>query len=126
MDHVVIASDDVDRTVGALTAVGMRLRLERRRETSRGTLRQAFFRHGEAVVEVVGPPAGQGPARPDQPAGAHLWGLTVTVSDLDACARQLGALLTASRPAVQPGRHIASVTRAAGLSTRLALMSPDL
>ena len=116
LDHVVVATPDFARTVRALEAVGMLLR----RERSAGTRRQGFFRHGEAIVEVVGPaePAGDGPA--------SLWGLTVTVADLDATATLLGPLLGQPRDAVQPGRRIAPVRPDAGLGVALAFMSPNV
>ena len=69
----------------------------------------AFVRFGELVVEVA--QAG-GPAR--------FWGLTIVVPDLDAIA---GPLLGAARAAVQPGRRIATVRRAAGLSLALAFIT---
>jgi hypothetical protein len=113
VDHVVLATPDLDRTLLALARAGMRLRRERRA----GALRQAFFRHGEAVLEVVGPVQVQerGPAR--------LWGLTVTVADLPQCSVRLGSLIGPVHTAVQPGRQIAVVAPAAGLTTHLALMS---
>ena len=69
----------------------------------------AFVRFGPLIVEVA--EAG-GPAR--------FWGLTVAVADLDAAS---GPLLGAARPAVQPGRRIATVRREAGLSVALALIA---
>jgi hypothetical protein len=66
------------------------------------------------VLELVG-----GRERP------ALWGLVVVVADLDACARDLGPLLGDARPAVQPGRRIATVRREAGLPVALALMTPQ-
>lgn len=114
VDHVVVATPDLDRTLGALAGAGLELR--RVREV--GPARQAFYRVGEALLEVVGP------AVPDGDGPAAFWGLTVTVSDLAAAAARLGPLLGAPRDAVQPGRRIATVRRAAGLGTALALMTP--
>jgi hypothetical protein len=107
IDHVVVLTDDRDRTAGALGAAGGDVR--RRGGPPELPAPMAFVRFGELIVEVA--QAG-GPAR--------LWGLTVTVADVDALA---GPLLGAVRPAVQPGRRIATVPRDAGLSTALALMS---
>jgi len=108
IDHVVALTDDRDRTADALAAAGGDVR--RRGAPPELPAPMAFVRFGELIVEVaqVG-----GPAR--------LWGLTVTVADVDALA---GPLLGAVRPAVQPGRRIATVRPHAGLSTALALMSP--
>ena len=118
LDHVVVTTPDLPRTIAALEQAGLELR--RTRDASlRGTpLRQAFFVAREAVVEVAGPPepGGEGPAR--------FWGLTVVVRDLDAAATALGPLLGTPRDAVQPGRRIATVRPQAGLGTRLALMTP--
>jgi hypothetical protein len=107
IDHLVALTDDRDRTAAALAAAGGDVR--RRGEPPELPAPMAFVRFGELVVEVA--QAG-GPAR--------FWGLTVTVPDVDALA---GPLLGSARPAVQPGRRIATVRREAGLSVALALMS---
>jgi hypothetical protein len=112
VDHVVVRSPDVARTLRALTDAGMTLR----RERSTGDVRYAFFRHGECIVELAGP------AEPDGDGPAWLWGLTVQVDDLDAAARLLGDALGEVREAVQPGRRIATVRREAGAGIPLALM----
>jgi hypothetical protein len=109
VDHVVLATPDLDRTRAELEGVGMLLR----REREAGERRQLFFRHGEAILEVVGPAAGP----------TQLWGLTITVADLDAAAALLGPCLGDAHDAVQPGRRIATVRRDAGLGVPLALMS---
>jgi hypothetical protein len=116
VDHIVVLTPDRERTVAALEAVGMQLR----REREAGSMRQAFFRHGEAIVEVV-QPVGREPAEADGP--ARLWGLTLVVEDLDQTASLLGPLLGPVSDAVQSGRRIATVRREAGLGTALALMS---
>jgi hypothetical protein len=114
LDHVVIATPDLDRTVGALRAAGFPLR----RVRSAGAARQAFLPAGPALLEVVGPatPAGDGPAR--------WWGLAFAADDLDALAARLGDRLGDVRDAVQPGRRIATVRRSAGSSVQIAFMSP--
>jgi hypothetical protein len=116
VDHVVVATPDLQRTLAALAAAGFDLRRTRDTELGGRPLRQAFYRAGEAVLEVVGPPepAGHGPAA--------FWGVTITVADLDALAARLGERLGPVHDAVQPGRRIASLAREAGLSTRLAFM----
>lgn len=116
VDHVVVRTPDTGRTFAALEATGMQLRRERTAGTGSRALRQGFFRHGEAIVEVVGPlqPAG------DQPAA--LWGVTVLVEDLDAAAAVLGEGAGAIRDAVQPGRRILTVRAEAAGGLPLALM----
>ena len=117
VDHVVVRSVDASATFAALTRAGMQLRGERLAETPGGSVRQGFFRHGEAIVEVAAPDP------PQAPAPSTLWGLTVAVADLDACAALLGERLGAIRPAVQPGRRIATIRRDAGLGVPVAVMS---
>ncbi len=102
VDHVVVTTPDVDRTFAALGASGMTLRRERTAGSVERPLRQGFFRHGECIVEVVGPQyAGDGPAA--------LWGLTLTVADLDAMKLLLADRLGAVKKAVQPQRRIATL-----------------
>lgn len=116
IDHVVVATPDLERTSAAITAAtGAPLR--RIREV--GAMRQGFHRAGEVVVEVV--------TLPDLPPGpAAFWGLVVTVADLDAAADLLGPeRIGPIKDAVQPGRRIATVRIDAGLGCRVALISRD-
>jgi len=118
IDHVVVATPDLDRTVAALEATGLRARRVREAGSEGRPIRQVFFRLGDPVLEVVGPPepAGDGPAR--------FFGLALTVADLDATAAALGDHLGEVKDAVQPGRRIATLRRSAGCTTALAFMSP--
>jgi hypothetical protein len=119
IDHVVVATPDVDRTVAAFSAAGSEPRRERRAGTADVPMRQVFFRLGGTIAEVVGPltAAGEGPAT--------FWGLVLVVDDLDGAARALGDAVGPVRDAVQPGRRIATVRhRVLGLSVATALMSP--
>jgi len=118
VDHVVVRSADPRASFAALEAVGMTLRREHVAGSGAGAVVQGFFRHGEAIVEVVGPP------RPTAAAPSRLWGLTITVADLDECVRRLGPAAGDAHEAVQAGRRIAAVRRAAGLGAALAFMSP--
>jgi hypothetical protein len=83
--------------------------------------RQAFFRVGQVVLEVVAPRT-----RPHRPRpGVRPFGLAVTALDIERARACMGDALGPTRPAVQPGRFIATVRRGAhGLTTPLALMSP--
>ncbi len=112
VDHVVVTTPDFDRTREALAGAGMPLK---RVVEMRGT-RMGFRRIGPAILELVEAPDAE---------RAGFWGLVVVVRDLDAVARGLGEHLGEIRPAVQPGRQIATVTTTAGLSTNLAFMDPD-
>ena len=56
IDHVVLLSPDLGRTVESLAAVGVDPRRERDGELGGRPIRQIFFRFGEVIVEVVGSP----------------------------------------------------------------------
>jgi len=88
-----------------------------------GAERQAFFRLGEAILEVVEHPPGTRAAE-DRDAPCRFYGLAFLVDDLDATARTLGPLLGEARDAVQPGRRIATVRREARLGLPVAFMPP--
>jgi catechol 2,3-dioxygenase-like lactoylglutathione lyase family enzyme len=123
VDHVVMLTPDLDRTVAELESEGFDLRRRRDGATPGGSTRQAFFRTGEPILEVVLAPEGSSVARdPDGP--ARLWGLAFSVEDLDRTAATLGDLVGTPREAVQPGRRIATLRGAAGLGPAIAFMSP--
>ena len=54
VDHVVLSSPDLDRTVRALAAVGAEPRRQRDGTLGGTPMRQIFYRFGEVIVEVVG------------------------------------------------------------------------
>jgi hypothetical protein len=113
LDHLVVFTDDPDRTTTSYAARGLDAR--RVREVGGGRT-QTFFRAGEPIIELVGP-------IPDV-AGERFWGLAITVSDLDACAALLGDRLGRIKDAVQPGRRIATLRHeACGLTVPIAFMS---
>ena len=122
VDHVVAFSPDLTRTLPALEAAGLDLRRVREGPTPAGAQRQAFFRLGESILEVVEHPRGT-PAAAKRDAPARFYGLALGVEDLDVAARRLGALLGEPRDAVQPGRRIATVRREAGLGLPVALIT---
>lgn len=115
LDHVVVRTPDLARTLAALEANGLEVR--RMRDAS-PDLRQAFLWAGDVLLEVAGPPeaTGDGPA--------SLWGLVVVAPDLDAVAALPAGPLGSVRPAVQEGRKIATVRRDLGSSVPLAFMTP--
>ena len=123
IDHVVLMSPDLDRTVADLRSDGFDLRRVREGDTPGGSTRQAFFRVGEPILEVVQAPEGTSVARdPDGP--ARLWGLAFRVEDLEQTASTLGDLVGTPRDAVQPGRRIATLRPEAGLGPAIAFMTP--
>lgn len=123
LDHVVAISSDLDRTVAALVAAGLDLRRIREEPTPAGAPRQAFFRLGATILEVVQePPEATERHGGDRP--AFFWGLAFVAPDLEWTVTHLGEdRVSEIRPAVQPGRQIATMRRAAGLSVPVALMS---
>ena len=115
LDHVVVVTDDLERTSRALDAA-TGSPLKRVREV--GELRQGFHRLGPLIVELVERTGlVEGPAA--------FWGLVLNVDDLDVAVGHLGPeLISPSKPAVQPGRSIATVREEAGLGLPVALMTP--
>jgi hypothetical protein len=123
IDHLVVITPDLDRTSAVLQGAGFDLRRLREGETPGGSRRQAFFRMGELILEVVAAPEGTKiGADPSGP--ARLWGISFLVEDLATPAAALGDRLGEPRDAVQPGRQIATVATAAGLGPAIAFMTP--
>ncbi len=124
IDHVVAMSPDLDRTVSTLQAAGLDLRRVREQPTPAGAPRQAFFRLGEVILEVVQEPKDVAATRPDGATGsARFWGLALLSEDLERTVDRAGEHASEIRPAVQPGRRIATLRRSAGLAVPIALMS---
>ncbi|MEY2449261.1 MAG: hypothetical protein QOH79_2737 [Acidimicrobiaceae bacterium] len=121
IDHVVIMSPDVDRTITALNATGLETLRTRHVDPEQYGFeaRQTFFRLGEVILELIGPnvPQGDGPAA--------FFGLAYTVSDIDALPELYGEHLGRTKDAVQPGRRITTLRhKELGLSVATAFMSP--
>jgi hypothetical protein len=116
VDHVVVLTPDLERTCRALERAGLRLRRIREAGSPERPVRQAFFRLGEVILEVVSSPEAE---------RAAFWGLVFVVEDLERAASLLGDRLGEPRHAVQPGRRIATVRRSAGLSVPVALITPE-
>jgi hypothetical protein len=123
IDHVVAMSPALDRSVLALQQAGLDMRRVREQPTPAGAPRQAFFRLGEEILEVVQEPQHvvEQHGGPDRP--ARLWGLALLSQDLDRTVQALVGGAGEPRPAVQPGRRIATLSRDAGLAVPVALMS---
>jgi hypothetical protein len=115
IDHVVKLTPNLERAIEMLEKDGIELRRIREGETGMGTYRQAFFRVGRPILEVV---------EADPP--ERFWGITFTTADIDAAAELLGDKLGRIKDAVQPGRRIATVRKEADLGLPVALISPNL
>jgi hypothetical protein len=121
VDHIVLFSPDLDRTVSALATVGAEPRRERLGELGGRPIRQIFFRFGAVIIEAVGSPdtAGEGPST--------LWGITYSVADLDETAAYFAGRTTRIKDAVQPGRRITTVHHQEfGMSVRTAMLSAPI
>jgi catechol 2,3-dioxygenase-like lactoylglutathione lyase family enzyme len=105
VDHIVVVTPDLDRTVTAFEARGLEVRRVRHTDQYGPPFRQVFFRGGETIIEVIGPEE----ADPADDRPAHFYGLAFTVGDIDATARLLGDHLGRIKDAVQPGRRIATL-----------------
>jgi hypothetical protein len=123
LDHIVAITPALDRTVAVLQSAGLDLRRIREEPTPAGAPRQAFFRLGATILEVVQEPA-EATERHGGDRPAFFWGLAFVASDLDATVAGLGDQVSEIRAAVQPGRRIATLRRSAGLSAPVALMTP--
>jgi hypothetical protein len=114
-DHLVVMTSSLERTCRALEAA-TGVPLKRIREA--GAIRQGFHRFGELIVEVVESPQVTAST-------ASFWGFVWNVDDLHEVCDRLGPeVIGLPKPAVQPGRFIATVRADLGLGVPLALMTP--
>lgn len=122
IDHVVVITPHLERTIDALEAAGMDLRRIRDEPTPTGAPRQAFFRLGALILEVVQEPD-EVVERDGRDRPSFFWGIALVAPDLEATVAELGDRVSEIRDAVQPDRKIATLRRSAGLSLPVALMS---
>lgn len=121
IDHVVVFSSELERTIGSFERSGVECRRIREIPIADDRTRQAFFRIGPSIVEVI-----QVPAEKTGPGGrSRFWGLAFAVADIERAVADLGPLAGRLRDAVQPGRRIAPIRREAKLGISVALMTPD-
>jgi hypothetical protein len=121
IDHVVLMTPHLERTLTALGETGLEPRRHRDGELGGAAVRQVFYRLGEVILEVVGSPdgAGEGPA--------SLWGITFNVADIDTTAALLGEGVGRVKDAVQPGRRITTLRhKAFDMSVPTAFITPHV
>lgn len=116
LDHVVVRTPDVERTQLALADAGLDLRRVREAGSANHPITQSFYRLGEVILEVVGPPSPTG----DDP--ASLWGLVANVDDLDRMVERCADHISIPKAAVQRGRRISTVRPSVGLAIPVAFM----
>jgi hypothetical protein len=119
IDHVVLTSPDLRRTVNALEGLGIRALRERETATYGAPALQVFFRLGQPILELIGP---KEPT--ENPGGARFFGLAFTSSDIELTAKVMGDALHPPKDAVQAGRQIATLDKSAGSTIAIAVMSP--
>ena len=118
LDHVVVNTDNIDRTTEAITAA-LGLEVRRERQLGNGAV-QRFHKLDNTIIEVVSGP------HITQP-GASLWGMVASVDDLFDLAEELGENTTSPpKKATQPGRYISTVRGSVGLGVPFALMTPHV
>lgn len=113
-DHVVVMTSSIERTCGAIEAATGEP-LKRIREA--GAVRQGFHRLGGVIAEIVETSRVVADT-------ASFWGFVLIVDGLHDVAGRLGPdTISLPKPAVQPGRFIASFRESVGLGLPLAIMS---
>jgi hypothetical protein len=118
LDHVVVTTDNIDRTSTAITEV-LGLEVRRERQLGNGAV-QRFHKLDNTIIEVVSGPHVTSP-------GASLWGMVVSVDDLfDYCEEVGDAVTSPPKKATQPGRYISTVRSSVGLKIPFALMTPHV
>ncbi len=121
IDHIVLLSPDLDRTVKALGAA--------RCATAPGTAGRT--RRPADPADLL--PLRCGDHRGRRFAGHHrrgpssLWGITYLVTDIDETAAYFDGRTTRVKEAVQPGRRITTVHHQEfGMSVRTAMLSAPI
>jgi catechol 2,3-dioxygenase-like lactoylglutathione lyase family enzyme len=124
IDHLVVSTPDVDRTVAIFEDLDWECR--RRREGAaygNEKMRQAFFWLGDVIVEVVGPETVK-PEDADKP--AKFFGIALIADDLEATAAFFGEQMKPPIDAVQAGRKITTISSKAGSTLAIAVMNPHI
>lgn len=118
LDHVVVNTDDIERTSLAIERE-LDLPMRREREVGNGVV-QRFHTLDNTIIEVVTGPHVRS-------VGASLWGMVISVDDLFDLADELGEDVTSPpKRATQPGRHISTVRGSVGLGVPFAMMTPHV
>ena len=123
LDHVVAITPALERTVAALQGAGLDLRRIREEPTPAGAPRQAFFRLGANILEVVQEPA-EAIERAGRDRPAFFWGLAFLAP---TWTRPWPGSATRSARSVPPSSPAAASPPCAaprGLTVPVALMTP--
>lgn len=123
IDHLVLRTGHLARTLAALESVGLEPRGGRTTTNYGSPMRQVFLWAGDVIIELIGPDDDE----PTTDEETTFLGLALVADDLHATAEHMGNLLGAPKDAVQHGRRIAGVRGSqVGISVPLAVMSPHV
>ena len=121
IDHVVVETGDIDRTVAAFETAGIAERRSATMQTPSGERRQSFLWAGRVILEVVGA------MEPVNDKPASIWGLALVTGNLQTTSHVLDEKLSEPRDAVQPGRKIATMkTKDLDISVPIVILSPHV
>ena len=121
LDHVVVVTPRLDRSIAAFEARGLDVRRVRHTDQYGPAFRQVFFRGGETIIEMIGPdePTRRRRPRPRTSTASRSPSPTSTPRP-----QLLGDGLGRIKDAVQPGRRIATLRHEQyDISVPIALMS---
>lgn len=123
IDHIVIRTGDMQRTIKQFQSAGLEPRRGRETTSYGSPMLQTFFWLGDVILELVGPADGE-PTTDEAPT---FFGIALVSTDLDDTAATLGDLLGTPRPAVQENRLIAGLrTKSVDVSVPIVVMSPHV
>lgn len=117
MFYVVLMGPSHPDLVSALETVGTTVSEPTTMGRSDAAMLRSLAPAGGIEVEVIAPAT----ADPDR--SWELWGVIIEVADIDALATRLRSRLKSVKPAMQPGRRIATLDRSAGSSVPIAFMT---
>lgn len=118
IDHVVLRVPEFSRGRIALEEIGAIVGEPAPISESGPTIFGSSVNMGEVVLELIGP------EQLDPLADWVLWGLVMSVREIDACAKLLGPAVGKVKPAVQKNKCIMTVRKEAGSSVPMAFLGP--
>ena len=118
-DHVVLSVPSFEEGMTAVAATGVLVPEPRPFGAPDKRMLRSAPVMGDLELELIGPES-RDSTRP-----WHLWGLVVTVDDIDSTAALLGELLRPVKDAVQVGRRIVTVDKSAGSGVAIAFLGPQ-
>ena len=121
IDHIVVITDDCQRTIAQLESVGLKVSGSRGTQSYGTPMIQTFLWAGDVIIELMGPEISAPASAPP----AKIFGLALAADNFAYTAQQLGPLLGEPRDAVQAGRLIAGLRhKNLGMGLPVVVMSP--